>query len=77
MKEILTKLSETDEKILYWTGQGLGAKEVGEKIQRGARTIEQRLYFLRMAFGCSSTLQLVSQLYESGVMQEINEKQKS
>ena len=49
-KLISTKLSDTEYKILYWRLQGVSYKEIGYKLGKNAKTVDNALQRIRRKF---------------------------
>lgn len=68
IKEGTIRLKEEDVKIVEGYSNGLGAREISEELKMNIRTLEMRVFKLRIAFHCQSTTQLACEFIRKGLI---------
>jgi DNA-binding NarL/FixJ family response regulator len=68
VKEGAVRLKEEDIKIVEGFSNGQGAKEISHDLKMNIRTLEARMFKLRIAFHCESITQLACEFLRKGLI---------
>lgn len=67
-------MTELQQKILFYTGEGYEAKEIGCKLGITASLVKWELRKFRIDFKVKNTIQLMKVLCIKGIMQQIEKE---